>query len=300
MPGSFSRQEIESLVAGVDAGYRVVRHWPLTGGVSAQIAAIEVIAGPGRTTRIVARMHGEWERQHNPDIARHEFTLLHRLHAAGRPVPAPIAVDVLSCEAPVLIVEYLPGKALSSPADAPHDPLPVVRQAARMLRSIHEMDISALSFLPDNLVMVTAAIAMVPESPNEEFSEQAIFEALRDVWPPLDNTRRLLHGDFWPGNLLYEAGELKGVLDWEEAALGSRLADLAIARLELAWMWGAEAANEFTECYCTGSDVDLGGLIAWDLFAALRMARGIPNWGFSAADRALAREGHARFIQLIL
>ena len=31
---------------------------------------------------------------------------------------------------------------------------------------------------------------------------------------------RLLHGDYWPGNVLWQQGRLAAVLDWEDAALG--------------------------------------------------------------------------------
>lgn len=300
MPGDYTPQEIQSLISGLDARYRLIRYWPLTGGVSARIAAIEVATGQNELAHFVARLHGQWERQHDPDIAEHEFRLLNVLHAAGLPVTAPIAIDDGSCEAPVLIVEYLPGEAPYSPSAAPRDPEPMVRQLAQVLLTIHRMDTSKLTFLPDYLDAANTWLSETPAAPNEVFSERAILAALDSVWPPPDNGGRLLHGDFWPGNLLFEDGELKGVLDWEEAALGDPLADLAIARLELTWLWGAEAAEVFTDCYRAGAEVDLAGLLLWDLFAALRMARGIPHWGFSAADWQLARAGHAVFTRKVL
>jgi aminoglycoside phosphotransferase (APT) family kinase protein len=37
----------------------------------------------------------------------------------------------------------------------------------------------------------------------------------------------VLHGDYWPGNVLWRDGRLVGVIGWEEAAFGDPLADLA-------------------------------------------------------------------------
>jgi aminoglycoside phosphotransferase (APT) family kinase protein len=39
----------------------------------------------------------------------------------------------------------------------------------------------------------------------------------------------LLHGDFWPGNALWRDGALVAILDWEDAAIGDPLADVANA-----------------------------------------------------------------------
>jgi aminoglycoside phosphotransferase (APT) family kinase protein len=90
----------------------------------------------------------------------------------------------------------------------------------------------------------------------------------------------LLHGDFWPGNVLWEDGRLVAVLDWEDAAIGDPLADVANARLELLWAGGAEAKEEFTRRYRSlVPGVDLTDLPHWDRWAGLRLA------GFEPAKR---------------
>ena len=44
-------------------------------------------------------------------------------------------------------------------------------------------------------------------------------------------------------------GRLVGVIDWEDAALGDPLADLANSRLEILWAFGDEAMERFTREY---------------------------------------------------
>ncbi len=46
--------------------------------------------------------------------------------------------------------------------------------------------------------------------------------------------RQALHGDYYPGNVLAEGGQLAAVLDWDEASTGPPESELAAA----AWEWG--------------------------------------------------------------
>jgi aminoglycoside phosphotransferase (APT) family kinase protein len=59
-------------------------------------------------------------------------------------------------------------------------------------------------------------------------------------------TPALLHGDFWPGNLLWLDGRRSGVLDWEDAALGAPVSDVACCRAELNAMFDQAASDRFT------------------------------------------------------
>ncbi len=43
----------------------------------------------------------------------------------------------------------------------------------------------------------------------------------------------LLHGDLWPGNVLWQDGRLVAVVDWEDGAVGAPLIDVASARGDL-------------------------------------------------------------------
>jgi aminoglycoside phosphotransferase (APT) family kinase protein len=59
----------------------------------------------------------------------------------------------------------------------------------------------------------------------------------------------LLHGDYWPGNVLWHDGKIVAVIDWEDARLGDPLIDLAMSRLDLVWICGIYAMHMFTEQY---------------------------------------------------
>jgi aminoglycoside phosphotransferase (APT) family kinase protein len=107
----------------------------------------------------------------------------------------------------------------------------------------------------------------------------------------------LLHGDFWPGNTLWKEGRLVAVIDWEDAAIGDPLADVANARLELLWALGIDAMEAFTRSYASiATAVDITDLPYWDLWADLRLAGRTSEWGLDATTEKAMRAGHEAFV----
>jgi aminoglycoside phosphotransferase (APT) family kinase protein len=113
----------------------------------------------------------------------------------------------------------------------------------------------------------------------------------------------LLHGDYWPGNVLWKNGALVGVIDWEDSQLGDPIADLAISRLDVLWAFGEGAMHELTACYQRTANIDLTDLPYWDLDAALRPVCNIAEWASSWHElgrpdvtEATLREGHRQFV----
>ncbi|HKI74844.1 MAG TPA: aminoglycoside phosphotransferase family protein [Pseudomonadales bacterium] len=296
MPGTFSRQEVERLLATVDPRLQMSGFRELRGGVSARVAAIAAKLPSGGEVTFVARLHGEWNRKEDPKVAEHEFQLLSLLHHNSLPVPEPIVVDHDTCEAPVLIVSFMSGKALASPELMPQDVGGFAEQAGELLASIHGVDVE-VDFVANQSKVTGELLDGRGEKPNVDFQEDTIRNALaRFGPPPAVNGSCLLHGDYWPGNLLWDREHIVGIIDWEDAMTGEPLADLAVARLEIAWMCGFESVARFTERYRALVAFDLSSLPVWDLVAALRMARGIPWWGFSDAHYRRARTFHSQFM----
>ena len=60
------------------------------------------------------------------------------------------------------------------------------------------------------------------------------------------------------------------VIDWEDAALGDPLADVANSRLEILWAFGIAAMIGCTRQYRSMTAVDFANLPYWDLCVALR------------------------------
>jgi aminoglycoside phosphotransferase (APT) family kinase protein len=144
---------------------------------------------------------------------------------------------------------------------------------------------------------IAAKLARKPAQPDDSLQEGKIRAALEKVWPlPPANLPGLLHGDYWPGNILWQDGRLAVVLDWEDAKRGDPLADLANTRLEILFSYGLEAMHIFTERYREIMPLDYTNLPYWDLCAALRPAGRIAIWAGDAAREKVMRERHAVFV----
>jgi aminoglycoside phosphotransferase (APT) family kinase protein len=131
-----------------------------------------------------------------------------------------------------------------------------------------------LHYLPKKSDHLADELQNTKTVPNALMDEPRVRNALTLALPLSQlNPNVLLHGDFWPGNILWHNGSLAAVIDWEDAALGDPLADLAIARLDLHWIFGAAAMHIFTAKYLSQNKIDIYALPRWDLYAALRFIR---------------------------
>lgn len=87
------------------------------------------------------------------------------------------------------------------------------------------------------------------------------------------------------------------MIDWEDAAIGDPLADVANARLEVLWGHGTHATNEFTRRYrLQAPAVDFTELPRWDLWAARRLTPRLTEWGLDAATEHSMREKSELFV----
>ncbi|MDE0238851.1 MAG: phosphotransferase [bacterium] len=227
------------------------------------MSLLEIVCSDGRPARIVLRRCGRANLLANPDTADTEFRLLTHLAALGYPVPRTLVHDP-SCAAPWLLLDYSDGEPLW------HPPEEHALAMAGFLVDLHGIAPGeALSFVP---------CQTMPDTP-----ASTLLDLPADLdWPPgAPGARRLLHGDFWTGNVLWRNGGLAAVIDWEDAVIGDPLTDLAIARSNLVWTHGIRACRTFTAHYRDAMGLDPYRLRLWDIHAAVTMA---PHAGDYAAD----------------
>lgn len=273
----------------------LLRSWELKGGVSAQVVALEVKQPNGQIQKLVMRLHGDVDFHHNPQIAGDEFKLLQFLRTAGLPVPAPYHLDQ-SCEIfsrPYLLIEYIDGQTEFAPTYYSK----FITQLAIQLAGIHQLDTIDLPFLPQKAQQYTETLSKRPVYLDESIDEGQIRTKLEAAQPFLQrNPSILLHGDFWPGNILWKNEHIAAIIDWEDAASGDPLADLANSRFELLWALGIETMLDFTQQYLSIATIDQTNLPYWDLYAALRPAFKISEWAANQAAEKIMREHHRWFI----
>ena len=61
----------------------------------------------------------------------------------------------------------------------------------------------------------------------------------------------MTHGDFHPGNVLWQRGRISGVVDWSEARLDTRSYDLAYFRASVCYLLGPDIADRLADA-CSG------------------------------------------------
>jgi aminoglycoside phosphotransferase (APT) family kinase protein len=274
MNSAKEEQKFDRLVQKIAAQSKLLRTWPLKGGISAEMTAFEIEHPDGQTKKMIVRRPGEGALKRNPKAAADEFKLLQLMQSLGLATQRPYHLDQSGqiFARPYLVIEYIEGQMAFSPANLDHHLL----QLATHLAQIHRVDGSKLdlSFLPESVNGCAEMGRKRPAPVDQSLDEGRIRETLEAVWPlPQRNASVLLHGDFWPGNVLWQDDKLAAVIDWEDAKSGDPLVDLAISRLDIVWIFGIEAMNAFTHHYQSRMAIDYTNLPYWDLCAALRLVR---------------------------
>ena len=297
MAPSTEDNKFAQVVQKLDPPSKLLRTWELKGGVSAQVTALEIERPGGHTKKMIVRQHGAVDLKHNPHVAADEFKLLQLLCSVGLATPAPYHLDQSGeiFTTPYLVIEYIEGTPEFELAHIPD----LIFQLATHLSRIHAVDCSKLdvSFLPKQESIYTEKFRERPANVDESLDGGRIWDALAPLWPfPQRNPTVLLHGDFWPGNILWKHGQLVAIIDWEDAALGDPLADVANSRLEILWAFGIDAMQEFTHQYHSLTTIDFTNLPYWDLCAALRPASKLSEWGLDYLTETTMREGLRWFV----
>ncbi|HLT29043.1 MAG TPA: phosphotransferase [Myxococcaceae bacterium] len=253
-------RELQAILEALapDAVDREVR--PLTGGVSATTLLLTVRAAAGEVQRFVVR-HRPKETSRGRLSPDAEAALMTSLHERGLPVPRPL----LRWSPDTFIMTWSPGDVRMPP----HGPT----SSAEALARIHQQEgpfVEALPALEDPTTLL-----------ERELTSAGITLPVRELMGQAPIDRCLLHGDFWPANLLWERGRLTAILDWEHAAIGDPLSDVACARVEFEVAEGREAARTFTDRYLELSGREASRLSWWDLYVSAAALESMGTWGLS-------------------
>lgn len=192
--------------------------------------------------------------------AEAQYTLLTSVQDAGLPVPAPAAWGRDHQELPLLATHYC-GLPLAHPTTRQ------IRDAGGLLHSIHAIaSLPGLPTSPGGPALIDDLIARhLPDIDEHPDIVRMLRHLQPDLRPPLIG---LTHGDFHPGNLLFDGSHVT-VADWSDAGIGDTRYDLAWAAL-LLWIYhGPAAYRTFLGAYAAAGG-KVAGLAALESVAALR------------------------------
>ena len=290
---------VERAVGALEPGCRLVEARALTGGVSADVIGIEVVTAEGDRRRLVFRRHRDVDfKDHGSAVAAKEHRLLAALHRRGLAVPEPYAYVATDAETgPYLLMEWVDGSTGLTDDELPD----ALDQMAAFLVDLHALDPGAPD-LPPLDALEDPALAVIPYLPATS-SGRAVAATLATAGARRDGERpAVIHGDYWPGNVLWRDGRLVAVLDWEDASVGDPLADLATARVELACQYGDDAAEHFTTRYVARHETTIGALrlddlLLWELYVSAAALATMAGWGLEPAEEARRRRTTERWFE---
>lgn len=267
--------DAEARVRGLDPSARLLSTEPLAGGVSSHTRRLVFEAGGGVQAVVERRPKAMPGKPPPAERAAREAALLACLPDLGVPAPR-----LRRFEPPdTLVLDFLEG-ATDPPLGAPAS---VIGPMAALLAALHRL--GAEHGVPP-LQAFTDPLADLRTWRPDLFPPDADRGA---TCPPFTGAARLLHGDFWMGNLLWRDGGLAGLLDWEDACLGDPMAELAAACCDLHSRFGADAAEALVCAYAALAPVDRARLAGWDLYMPTAQLAYMDGWGLPPGDLARVR-----------
>jgi aminoglycoside phosphotransferase (APT) family kinase protein len=212
-------------------GWKAITLTRMTGATSAALFE----ARSGRNTCVVKVFDAQRWPSPVADVSRHEAGILTAL--ADQPVPTPQMLALLPDNG--VAMSRMPGQVQ----------LPAVpggkwlRAQAALLTDIHRLPVTVpWHYESWNQVRATPAPDWWPDGGLWVAARQATAStpAAPDVF---------IHRDFHPVNLLWSDDEIVAVVDWTNGCMGPAAVDVAHCRLNLAMMYGVEAADAFRRSY---------------------------------------------------
>jgi len=246
-------------------GAQITRADRLPGSTSTTLFALDVTQGPVRHALVLRLFdNAEWLAE-EPDLAPHEAANLRKAAAIPTPTPELIAVDEdgSACGLQAVLMTRVPGSVRLVPDDLDM----WLRELAAAIVPLHHVDPGdhRWTYAPYNDV----AELRVPEwSAQPGLWAQAI-ERVQGAWPPY--VERFIHRDYHPMNVLWNGERISGIVDWPNACRGPAGIDAAWCLMNLASMYGLDAADRFLDHFCAIAGTDFTYDPFWDLIVLIEL-----------------------------
>ena len=251
----------------------------LEGGVSSEVFLIAVESKKGEE-KIVLRTEGGPPAENS---IKTEYLLLEKLHQTKVPCAKPIHLDHSKeiLDKDFMLMTYLEG-TIEIPKIKNFG---FLNKMVGILKNIHNVDTKILPTLPCRFDPTYDLFEFLPNA--------RINKELKAILKGYDTSYSgkpvLLHGDFWPGNILLTKDEISGVLDWEYAAIGDPVSDLAVASLELKYDYGKRGVDRFLDLYSKNFSIDQSRLSLWLIYVSASTLFFIDEWNLEKARKNLMK-----------
>ena len=165
------------------------------------------------------------------DIPR-QARIIAALHAQGLPVPAVLASSnqpVIDGR-PFVLTETLPGKRIEETIASGSKPADLAAAAIDVMRQLQAVPLEDTGIGDEPPMPLAGELArwtwLMDRAPSELTTRAPELARRLAETQPADSQPVMVHGDYHFGNMLFDAGRVTAVLDWEIAQLGQPLLDL--------------------------------------------------------------------------
>lgn len=187
----------------------------------------------------------------------------------GLSAPRLVAADLdgRACGTVATLETWLPGSS-ALPAVVSVTRL---RSAGAALAKVHAFSVPPQEHLPIRSRPVAvddfAADRREGRMPTTALLQQADEMTRRHGIPAGDLV--FVHGDAWPGNMLFEGDTCTALIDWKTAGVGDPGVDLSGFRLQMAMQYGPAAPEDVLRGWQDQAGREAGSVSYWDAIAAL-------------------------------
>lgn len=204
----------------------------------------------------------------------------------GLPAPRLIAADLQGDATGVIAtLETLVPGTTAWPAPASFERL---RTAGAGLAAIHAVVMAPrkhLPFRPRPIAVDDFAAARrkgwMPTTPLLQTADEVITAHGLPPGPTV-----YVHGDVWPGNLIWGGEEIAAFIDWKTAGVGAPGVDLGELRKQVAIAFGPHAPDHVLEGWEHAAGTRAADVAYWDAVAALNTRTELTDWTvLGATDR---------------
>ena len=229
-----------------DGAARVDAVQALDGATTSAVHALRMRTSRGDNELVLRRYVWQAFLAEDPDRPRHEAMVLRLLESTPVPAPALVAVDAAgdATGSPAVLMTRLPGSAAARPNDW-------LQQAADAAARIHRVDGRSLGrqYRP-----YFVGAGRTPAWGDHALWDDALALAGTLVSAGEPDDAVFIHRDYHPGNLLWDACRLSGIVDWLSACCGPPGVDVAHFGINLALDFGPGAVATFRTAYEKATD----------------------------------------------
>ena len=242
------------MASALGADFKVGRIERLNGGIATSVHLVELATSAGNRQVVLKRFPP------GSPVPQIEWDALEFVARTALPSPTPLLLNTGEWfNAPCIVTDYLLGRPDLKPDDLGR----WIASLATALAAIHSTPVQeAPAWLHRPAIWDRWEPSGLPPGPRTMAISAAVNALRTREW-----TYAFCHGDFHPGNVLFENGSLIGVVDWTSARVAPLLSDLGRARAALAIWPGGDAPDLLADAYLVETGRPLEGLALWDLMS---------------------------------